>query len=533
MMNVLKCRRFSTLIDSSLKSPNSSTTQRMNRRNPIPIPHRTIPEPRGQDLDYINVAHSHLLHSDWAKLDTLASGLNQFRLKHILLKVHKDCVLSLDFFKWVERRNPGLLMLETYVMILHVLTKHKKFGFAELVLKKVLDLKSVEFPLKLFDALVHSYRMCDSSPRVFDLVFKTYAHLKKFRCARDVFSSMRGYGFLPTVRSCNAFMSSLMSADRADVVLVFYKEMQRSRISSNVYTLNLAIGAFCKLGKLEKAVAVFREMESLGFNPNVASYNTLIAGYCKRGLLSSGLKLKDMMERRGVCPSEITYNILIHGFCKEGKLQEANKLFNEMKRVNVTPNTVTYNTLINGYSQVGKNAMCNLLFEEMCRNSIKADILTYNALILGLCNEGKTKKAAFLVKELDKKNLVPNASTFSALITGQCVRNNPERAFQLYQSMIKSGCHPNGNTLKILMSAFCKNEDYDGGVNVLKEMMMRLIIPDAGVLVDLFNGLRLCEKDALILELEKEMENKNIVAEASDTNSIIFQPITDGNGIKA
>lgn len=29
---------------------------------PIPIPHRTIHEPKGQDLDYINIANNHLLH---------------------------------------------------------------------------------------------------------------------------------------------------------------------------------------------------------------------------------------------------------------------------------------------------------------------------------------------------------------------------------------------------------------------------------------------------------------------------------------
>lgn len=533
-MNFLQFRRMSTLIDSTLKTPSSSKDNiagNLKRRNwnPIPLPHRTMPEPRGQDLDYVNVAHSHLVHSDWAKLDKLASGLTQFRIKHILLKVQKDYVLSLEFFKWVELQNRSLHTLETHSMIIHILTKHWKFKSAESILKQILDLGSIQFPSKLFDAMIHSYRMCDSSPRVFDLLFKTYAHMKKFRNATDTFCSMKDYGFLPTVESCNAYMSSLINLNRADIALAFYKEMQRSRISSNVYTLNMAIGAFCKLGKLDKAVAVFREMENLGFNPTVASYNTLIAGYCKQGLLSSGLKLKNMMGRNGVCPSDFTYNILIHGFCKEGKLLEANKLFNEMKGVDVAPNTVTYNTLINGYSQVGNNMMCSLLFEEMSRNGIKSDILTYNALILGLCKEGKTKKAAYLVKELDKKNLVPNSSTFSALIIGQCTRKNSERAFQLYRSMIRSGCHPNEHSLKILMSTFCENEDYDGAVQVLREMLERSIAPNASILADLYNGLSQCGKDGLVLKLSKEMEDRHIIAEDSNRDeAIVSQPNIEG-----
>ena len=36
--------------------------------NPIPLPYGTISEPKGQNLDYVNVAHSHLIHCDWCKL---------------------------------------------------------------------------------------------------------------------------------------------------------------------------------------------------------------------------------------------------------------------------------------------------------------------------------------------------------------------------------------------------------------------------------------------------------------------------------
>lgn len=518
-------RRLVTLIN---QTPFTSSTQRFIKNknfNPTPLPHSTIPEPKGQDLDFINVAYSHLIHSDWPKLDKLASGLSLFRVKHVLLKLLNDHLLSFKFFKWFGLKNPSFRNLETHSMILHILTKHRKFKSAEGVLREVLDSGSVNFGSELFEALVYSYRVCDSSPRVFDLVFKTYAHLRKIRNATDVFCWMKSYGFLPTVESCNALLSSLLKLNRGDIAVKFYKEMQRSRISSNVFTFNMVLAAYCKLGKLEKAVAVFKEIESLGFNPTVASYNTLIGGYCKQGLLSSALKLKDSMIRNGVNPNDITYNTLIHGLCEEGKLLEANKIFNEMKGANVTPNTVTYNTLINGYCQVGNNDMAGRFFEEMSRNEIKADILTYNALILGLCKEGMTKKAAYLVKELDRKKLVPNSSTFSALIIGQCARKDSERAYQLYKSMIRSGCHPNEYTLNVLMLALCGNEDYNGGVQVLREMLDRGIAPNSYTLTDLYKGLRLCGKDELVSKLSKEIDDKHIIVKDSERDeNKISQP---------
>ncbi|RAL47588.1 hypothetical protein DM860_011326 [Cuscuta australis] len=491
-------------------------TKRINRI-PIPLPHRTIQDPKGQDLDFVNVCHSHLAHSDWKNLESLAAMLTPFRVKHVLLKSQKDYVLSLEFFNWVEDlKAPNLQTLESRSIVLHVLTKNRKFKSAESIVRKFLQSASsdVDLPRKLFDSVLHTYRMCDSSPRVFDSLFKTYAHMNKFRNATDVFCGMREYGFLPTVESCNAYLSSLSGLNRADIALGFYREMQRSKISPNMYTLNMVIEAFCKSGKLEKAIEVFRGIESMNLKPNVVSFNILIAGHCSNGLLGAAMKLKNAMEKSGIPPNNVTFGTLIHGLCKEGKMNEAIKLFGEMKRVGVAPTVVTYNTLINGYSRMGKSEVANQLYEEMWSRGVKADILTYNALILGYSREGKTKKAAHLVKELDKAGLVPNSATFSALITGQCARKNPDRAFQLFGSMVRAGCHPNEHILSVLASAFFKNDDCDGVVQVLKEMQVRGFRVDSVVLSEIRDGLWECRKEEVARKVLREMEARGLLPKA-------------------
>ncbi|XAR71054.1 hypothetical protein NMG60_11028140 [Bertholletia excelsa] len=400
---------------------------------------------QGQDLDYVNVGHSHLLHSDWSKLDKLAYGLTPFRVKHILLKVQKD--------------YSSLHTLDTYSIILHILTKNQKFKSAECILKKILQSNSIDLPYKLFEAMLDTYRWCDSSPCVFDLLFKTFAHMKKFRNATDIFCLMKDYGFLPTVESCNAYLSSLMNLGRADIAVAFYKEMH---------------SALCKLRKLEKAFEVFGKLENMGFAPTVATYNTLISGYCKHGFLKTALKLKNLMEKNGLSPNDVTFNTLIHGFCKDGKLHEANILFKEMKGMDVSPNTVTYNTLINGYSQS------------------------------------------------DGKKLIPNSSTFSALITGQCTRKNSERAFQLYKSMIRCGCHPNKQTYEMMISTFCKNDDYGGAAEVLQEMLDRSMAPDSATLSELCHGLHQQGKDKLVMDICKEIEARQLMPDGFEkTGNIV------------
>ncbi|KAL4555373.1 hypothetical protein LXL04_037991 [Taraxacum kok-saghyz] len=530
-MNFMQARRISTLFDSAMKNRSSSVFR--GKWNPIPIPHRTIHEPKGQDLDYVNVAHSHLLHSDWAKLDKLLTKFDSFRVKHILLKLQNDYTLSLKFFKWVELQRPNLLTLETNSIILHILTKNRKFVSAESVLKKIVGSCDVDLPSKLFEAILHSYRMCDSTPRVFDAVFKVYAQMKQFRNATDTFCRMKEYGFLPTIESCNLYMSSLLSFNRADIALPFYNQMRRSNITINVFTLNMVMNAYVQLKKLDKAVQVFDEMQAMGLNPFISSYNTLITAYINQGLLTTAMNLKLTMEKNGITPNAITYNTIIHGFCKEGKLQDAFKLFNEMKRANVAPNTITYNTLIRSCCQTGKTEKGNQIFEEMIRNGVKADILTYNSLLFGLCNEGKTKKAAYLVKELDKKKIVPNSSTFAALIRGQCARKNPDCAFQLYKSMVKSNCRPNQDTMKMLMFCFLKNEDYEGAFSVFKEMLERPIGPDSVVLSDLCKGFSKDWKDRLVVDLLKEVDDGRFCHERYEkVRRIICECNDEGKGLE-
>ncbi|KAL5160318.1 Pentatricopeptide repeat-containing protein, mitochondrial [Glycine soja] len=139
----------------------------------------------------------------------------------------------------------------------------------------------------------------------------------------------------------------------------------------------------------------------------------------------------------------------------------------------VQPNVVTFNTLINGFCKERKRHEANRVGDrEMVRNGVKADILTINALILGLCKDGKTKKAA--------------------------------------GSMVRSGYSPNEHIFQMLISAFYKNEDFDGDVQVLRDMLGRLMSPDLSTLSELCDGLCRCGKNQLALALCSVVEEASI-----------------------
>ena len=80
----------------------------------------------------------------------------------LLLKVQKDRVLFLEFFNWVGVHKPSLHSLDMHSIILHIFTKNCKFKSAESILKKILESGLIDLPSKLFEAILNSYRICDS-----------------------------------------------------------------------------------------------------------------------------------------------------------------------------------------------------------------------------------------------------------------------------------------------------------------------------------------------------------------------------------
>ncbi|KAI9178491.1 hypothetical protein LWI28_027173 [Acer negundo] len=82
--------------------------------------------------------------------------------------------------------------------------------------------------------------------------------------------------------------------------------------------------------------------------------------------------------------------------------------------------------------------------------------------------------------------------------------------------MIKSGFHPNKHTFEMLTSTFCKNEDFDGAIQIMQEMIERCMAPNTCVLSELYSGLCWCENDQLAMKLLNEMEIRCLLLEGFD-----------------
>ena len=68
----------------------------------------------------------------------------------------------------------------------------------------------------------------------------------------------------------------------------------------------------------------------------------------------------------------------------------------------------------------------------------------------------------------------------------------------------------------MLTSTFCKNEDFDGAIQIMQEMIERCMALDTFVLSKLYSGLCRCGNDQLAMKLLNEMEIRCLLPEGFD-----------------
>ncbi|KAJ4834495.1 hypothetical protein Tsubulata_021019 [Turnera subulata] len=99
---------------------------------------------------------------------------------------------------------------------------------------------------------------------LFDMLIRVYCELRMGDQAFQCFDLMKEKGIVPKVQTCNDVLSLFLKLNWTEKAWVFYAEMFRMRVKSNVYTFNIMLNLLCKEGKLKKAKEFIGYMESLG-----------------------------------------------------------------------------------------------------------------------------------------------------------------------------------------------------------------------------------------------------------------------------
>ncbi|PON33518.1 Tetratricopeptide-like helical domain containing protein [Parasponia andersonii] len=219
-----------------------------------------------------------------------------------------------------------------------------------------------------------------------DVLIMSYGYLGKEKGLEKTWQVVQD---LPYVRSKSYVLAieafgRIGKLDRAEEL---WLEMKSRKGLNTTEQFNSMLSVYCKYGAVKKASGIYRELGKHGCKPNAITYRHLALGCLKAGMVEEALKTLEMgmdlttnnVVRNSTPWLETTLSI-VEIFAEKGDVVNAEKLFDELKKAKYSRHTFVYNTLIKAYVKA-KIYDSNLL-KRMILGGARPDAETYSLMKL-------------------------------------------------------------------------------------------------------------------------------------------------------
>ncbi|CAI9098728.1 OLC1v1035422C1 [Oldenlandia corymbosa var. corymbosa] len=309
-----------------------------------------------------------------------------------------------------------------------------------------------------------------------------------------------------SLERCNAILKQLENSDDDKAFRFFEWMKENGRLRNNLDAYNLIFRVLGRKGDWYRAEKMIEEiiMES-GCELNCQIFNTIIYACHKGGLTDLGTKWFHMMLENGVRPNVATFGMLMSLYQKHWKVEEAEFTFSRMRDLSIVChsaysamitiytrmrfydkaeevigflrkdevilNLENWLVVLNAYSQQGKLGEAEKELVSMGRAGFAPNIIAYNTLITGYGKLSNMAAAQRLCNELEKVGLQPDATTCRSMIEGWGRVNNYKEAKWYYEKLKSLGVMPNSANLFTMINLQAKNEDEEGILSTIDDMM--------------------------------------------------------------
>ncbi|KAF5193720.1 Pentatricopeptide repeat [Thalictrum thalictroides] len=242
-----------------------------------------------------------------------------------------------------------------------------------------------------------------------------YSSCGQLELALNVFDKMPQRN----VVTWTTMMDSCLKSEQPELVLFFFREMQKSGVSPDDFTIVSLLTACARLGALNLGRWIHGYINRMEMELTVFIGTALIDFYCKCGSVDDALEVFKSMEKKSVrC-----WNAMLHGFSVHGHGEKALSLFSEMEMDSrVRPNDVTFVAVLCGCSHNGLVEEGRLYFSLMQRKyGIQPSVKHYGCMVDLLGRAGLVDEAFEMVI---KMKVAPNAVVWGSLLSACRAQNN-------------------------------------------------------------------------------------------------------------
>ncbi|KAG2643161.1 hypothetical protein PVAP13_2KG322800 [Panicum virgatum] len=292
---------------------------------------------------------------------------------------------------------------------------------------------------------------------LFPLLFRAYARAGLPDDAIRAFSSMEGFGFLPTVADLHSLLFALSHNGLVEHAEAFFRD-SATQFGLSAKTYTILISGWAVVTNPENARKLFDEMIERGIEPDVPAYNALIDALCRGGDVElSHVQLKDMQRRHKLVPDAATYGPFLRSACASKDARAALRVLDRLRIHDLTPNVFTYNAVIRLLCELGEVDEAYNIVNEMATREQMPDIWSYNTLLNAHCKLKEVNKALRLISRMDKDSCVPDRHSYNMILKMLVSVGRVDRAIEVWDGMEKRGFHPGAATYAVMIHGLsCK-----------------------------------------------------------------------------
>uniref|UniRef100_A0A6N2LYE3 Pentacotripeptide-repeat region of PRORP domain-containing protein n=1 Tax=Salix viminalis TaxID=40686 RepID=A0A6N2LYE3_SALVM len=134
--------------------------------------------------------------------------------------------------------------------MIHVFVRSRRLSDAQTLILRMIRRSGVS-RVEVVEALVSSTcGNCGTNNLVFDLLIRTYVQTRKLREGTEA--------YFVSINACNSLLGGLVKIGWVEMAWEVHREVVKSGIELNVYTLNIMVNALCKDGKFGDVKSFFK-----------------------------------------------------------------------------------------------------------------------------------------------------------------------------------------------------------------------------------------------------------------------------------
>ncbi|XP_030974730.1 putative pentatricopeptide repeat-containing protein At3g47840 [Quercus lobata] len=298
-----------------------------------------------------------------------------------------------------------------------------------------LALKACALNMNLYyGELLHGYSVKSSfvnSVFVGSALVDMYTKVGKIQQGCRVFDEMP----VRNVVSWTAVITGLVQAGYAKEGLVYFSEMQRSKVEYDSYSFAIALKACADFGALNYGREIHAKTMKKGFNESSFVANTLATMYNKCGKLVYGMRLFEKMRTQDV----VSWTTIITTLVQMGQEEHAIEAFMKMKGSDVSPNEYTFAAIISGVANLAITECGEQLHAHVLRIGLVDSLSVANSIITMYSKCGQLMSASMVFHGMTRRDIV----SWSTIIAAYSQGGYGEEAFEYLSWMRREGPKPN------------------------------------------------------------------------------------------